>query len=146
MRIVLVKIAKNREDKCLIRSGLTDVAESVSEGLELGAVFRDRQIPLDGVTELSFELDSPTFLVVTKQVFDGRPDFMSRCAGLHDYVHDFHGDRTIHLGENDIVTDTVIPIGVVGVVRRANAFIMSLERIFAEGDEKNFTSLRIVRS
>lgn len=74
---VLVDAAEEGEDKRAIRDLLINIAESIGQRLDAGAVLRDGHGALAQVEELGFQLNGPPFLVVLKQILNACPDGLS---------------------------------------------------------------------
>nr|XP_051190144.1 uncharacterized protein LOC127303450 [Lolium perenne] len=103
VRIILVKTTKKDEDEGLVGDGLADVAEGVGEGLQLGAVVADGEIPLWGVAEVGLQLNGVVLLVVAEEVLNGVPDDARRGARAHDDAEEVDGDGAIYPGEDGVV-------------------------------------------
>ena len=72
------------EDERLVGNFLTDVSQSVGEGLEFGAVGVHSHVTLRGVAELGVERDGTTLLVVAEEVGDGIPNLLCAIASEGD--------------------------------------------------------------
>lgn len=126
---LVVEAAEEADDEVGVRDGSTDVAERVSQDLELAAVRRDRHVPLVKPVELLTSLDSPIHDVVEELVGDGGPGGVGIVGRLDDDGEEVGGERGVEPGD-----DASIDLRPLGVVKHQVDVVEDTE--LAERDEE----------
>jgi hypothetical protein len=143
MAKLVVKPAKNREDKGLVGDRLVDVTQRIGQGLEIGAIVVHAHVALRSVAELGVEDDGATLLVVTEEVVDGEPNLAREGARGHDDAEQLGGDRAVYpVEDSEVVAPPSGSGGSVGggVV----AEHMGGEATAAKGNEKELAPLGMI--
>ena len=96
MVVLLVEAAKHRQDERLVGNCLTNVAQSVGERLELGAVVMDGHVTLRCVAKFRIQSKGAAFLVVVEEVGDGVLDLPRRRPRCHDDAEELGGDQAVN--------------------------------------------------
>jgi hypothetical protein len=122
--------------------GVADVAQVVGELLELVALVRDGQIPLDNIAELSFEKNGALQFVVAEEALVVRPNGVGRSIGLVDEVEDILGDGCV-----DPVGDTAVDLlpFSIAIKNGGRGAHMADEAKFAEDRVKKAAPLAVIR-
>jgi hypothetical protein len=101
----LVQPPKDVEDEDPIFNGCAEVSLTIGYGLELAAVFIDREVTLNKSTKGIIKVKSTLLTVTEKLVLDGEPEVTRRATAFSDHLVKIRRDGVA----DPVLDDAVYP-------------------------------------